>query len=412
MLMPSDGSQSIEAVGRWRTLGILSLAIVLSMTTWFSATAIVGELKSVWSLSDEGMTWLTNAVQIGFVAGALGASFFNLPDLIAARTLMAVSAVLAALMNLALLVASDAESAIVLRFLTGVALAGIYPPALKLVSTWFVRGRGLALGIVIGALTVGSAFPHFLRATTETLDWQGVVAGTSAMTLLGAVLMARYALEGPFSYPRATFNPQQIGLVLRNKPVMLANIGYFGHMWELYAMWGWFLAFIQAALLQHGLGASAASLATFLVIGSGFVGCVLGGVLADRIGRTATTSIMMVISGACAGLIGFAFAGPLWLLLMIAFVWGVTVIGDSAQFSAMVTEVGEASFVGTSLALQLGLGFALTVIAIRVLPSFADYLGGWQWAFIMLVPGPLIGTIAMLVLRRMPEAEKLAQGRR
>ena len=399
-------------MGRWLTLGILSVAIVLSMTTWFSATAIVGELKTVWSMSDEGATWLTNAVQIGFVAGALGASFFNLPDLISARVLMAASAILAASMNLGLLVAGNADVAIVLRFLTGVALAGIYPPALKLVSTWFVRGRGLALGIVIGALTLGSAFPHLLRATTSQLDWQIVVIGTSLMTLVGAALMGRYALEGPFSYPRATFNPKQIGMVLRNKPVMLANVGYFGHMWELYAMWGWFLAFMQAALLQQGLGVSEASLMTFLVIASGFVGCVLGGILADRIGRTATTSIMMATSGVCAGVIGFAFAGPLWLLIAIAFVWGVSVIGDSAQFSAIVTEVGDASFVGTSLALQLGLGFALTVVAIRILPSFVEYVGGWQWAFLMLVPGPLIGTIAMLALRRLPEAEKIAQGRR
>lgn len=412
MLKSSESQRPAEAVGRWLTLGILSVAIVLSMTTWFSATAIVGELKTVWSMSDEGATWLTNAVQIGFVAGALGASFFNLPDLISARVLMAASAILAASMNLGLLVAGNADVAIVLRFLTGVALAGIYPPALKLVSTWFVRGRGLALGIVIGALTLGSAFPHLLRATTSQLDWQIVVIGTSLMTLVGAALMGRYALEGPFSYPRATFNPKQIGMVLRNKPVMLANVGYFGHMWELYAMWGWFLAFMQAALLQQGLGVSEASLMTFLVIASGFVGCVLGGILADRIGRTATTSIMMATSGVCAGVIGFAFAGPLWLLIAIAFVWGVSVIGDSAQFSAIVTEVGDASFVGTSLALQLGLGFALTVVAIRILPSFVEYVGGWQWAFLMLVPGPLIGTIAMLALRRLPEAEKIAQGRR
>jgi MFS family permease len=193
---------------------------------------------------------------------------------------------------------------------------------------------------------------------------------------------------------------------------MLANIGYFGHMWELYAMWGWFLAFIHAALEPHGLGASAASMTTFLVIASGFIGCVVGGVMADRIGRTATTSIMMATSGTCALLIGFAFAGPLWILLAISIVWGISVIGDSAQFSAIVTEVGDSSFVGTSLALQLGLGFALTVIAIRALPSFADYLGGWQWAFVLLVPGPIIGTIAMLALRRLPQAEKIAQGRR
>lgn len=412
MLTSPELQRPAEAAGRWRTLAILSFAIVLSMTTWFSATAIVGELKAVWSLSDEAATWLTNAVQIGFVAGALGASFINLPDVVAARKLMACAAVLAAGTNLALLVAPNAEVAITLRFLTGVALAGIYPPALKLISTWFVSGRGLALGIVIGALTLGSAFPHLLRATTSTLDWKIVVFGTSLLTLGGAVLMGRYAVDGPYSYPRATFNPRQIGLVLRNKPVMLANIGYFGHMWELYAMWGWFLAFIHAAYQPYGFSASTASLTTFLVIGSGFVGCVLGGLLADRIGRTATTSLMMATSGTCAAFIGFAFSGPLWVLLALSLVWGVSVIGDSAQFSAIVTEVGDTSFVGTSLALQLGLGFALTVIAIRVLPSFADHIGGWQWAFVLLVPGPLIGTVAMLALRRLPEAVRIAQGRR
>ncbi|WP_334149077.1 MFS transporter [Hyphomicrobium sp.] len=401
-----------EAAGRWRTLAILSFAIVLSMTTWFSATAIVGELKAVWALSDEAATWLTNAVQIGFVAGALGASLVNLPDVILARKLMAWSGLLAAGTNLALLAAPNAEVAIALRFLTGVALAGIYPPALKLISTWFIRGRGLALGIVIGALTLGSAFPHLLRATTSTLDWRVVVIGTSLLTLVGALLMGRYAVDGPFSYPRAAFNPRQIGLVLRNKPVMLANVGYFGHMWELYAMWGWFLAFIHAAYEPYGFTASAASLTTFLVIASGFFGCVVGGLLADRIGRTATTSLMMAVSGTCAAVIGFAFAGPLWVLLALSVVWGISVIGDSAQFSAVVTEVGDSSFVGTSLALQLGLGFALTVVAIRALPSFAAYLGGWQWAFVLLVPGPLIGTIAMLALRRLPEAVKIAQGRR
>lgn len=412
MLTSTDTRPPVQAGSPWRVLAILSLAIVLSMTTWFSATAIVGELKAVWSLTDDSATWLTNAVQIGFVAGALGASFVNLPDLVAARTLMATSAAIAAGANLLLLAAPSAEAAIALRFLTGVALAGIYPPALKLISTWFIRGRGLALGIVIGALTLGSAFPHLLRATTTGLHWQVVVVGTSVMTLVGAALMALFAREGPSAYPKATFNPRQLGDVLRNKPVMLANIGYFGHMWELYAMWGWFLAFIHGALEPHGLGASAASMTTFLVIASGFIGCVVGGVMADRIGRTATTSIMMATSGTCALLIGFAFAGPLWILLAISIVWGISVIGDSAQFSAIVTEVGDSSFVGTSLALQLGLGFALTVIAIRALPSFADYLGGWQWAFVLLVPGPIIGTIAMLALRRLPQAEKIAQGRR
>lgn len=411
MLMRTSADRQTDN-DHWSTLAILSIAIVFSMTTWFSATAIIPELKAAWGMDGAAAAWLTNAVQIGFVVGALGASFFNLPDIIEARTLMAVSAILAAAANLALLVAPSGEIAIALRFITGVALAGIYPPALKVISTWFIHGRGLALGIVIAALTVGSAFPHLLKSLTSDINWKAVVGATSAMTVISAVLMARYANEGPHRYARATFDPRQIGRVLRNKPVMLANIGYFGHMWELYAMWGWFLAFSQAALSQHGLGSSYASFFTFMVVASGAVGCVVGGLMADRIGRTATTAAMMLISGTCALVIGFTFDAPLWLFSVVALIWGITVIGDSAQFSAMVTEVGESSSVGTALALQMGLGFALTAVAIRIVPDVAAYLGGWQWTFVVLAPGPFIGVAAMLALRKLPEATKIAHGRK
>lgn len=409
MLMKAD---TAVAAARWRVLAVLSLAIVLSMTTWFSATAIIGELREAWGLDGAAAAWLTNAVQIGFVVGALGSSLLNIPDILPARTLMAVSACVAALANLALLQAPSGEMAIALRFVTGVALAGIYPPALKVISTWFIQGRGLALGIVIAALTLGSAFPHLLRAITSDLNWRVVVAATSLMTLLGALLMWRYAVEGPHRYARATFDPRQIGRVLRNKPVMLANIGYFGHMWELYAMWGWFLAFAKAVLEHNRFDVSYASIITFTVVASGAVGCVLGGLLADRVGRTATTAGMMVLSGLCALAIGFTFDAPLWVFVAVSIVWGITVIADSAQFSAIVTEIGEPSSVGTALALQLGLGFALTVVAIRIVPELATALGGWQWTFLVLVPGPLIGVAAMLTLRGLPEATKIAQGRK
>jgi MFS family permease len=411
---------TISGVGRaasngdaWRTLSILCVAIVLSMTTWFSATAIVVELKAHLQIDGVKAAWLTNAVQIGFVVGALGSSLLNLPDMMSARSLMAIAAALAAAANATLLFVPSAEAAIFVRFLTGVALAGVYPPALKLIASWFVKGRGLALGCVIAALTLGSAFPHLLRAVTASLDWQVVVMSTSAMTLLGAGLMALFATPGPNAFPKAVFDPRQIGKVLRHPPIALANLGYFGHMWELYAMWGWFLAYAQAHQTAIGGAApSVSSLITFIVISSGAIGCVLGGVLADRIGRTATTALMMAISASCCVVIGLTFNGPTWLFMTVSIVWGVSVIADSAQFSAVVTEVGDRSFVGTALALQLGLGFALTVLAISIVPTMADWLGGWQWAFLVLAPGPIVGAWAMLKLRGMPEAAKIAQGRR
>jgi MFS family permease len=398
---------------RWRVLAILSIAIVLSLTTWFSATAITPELKREWHLSPFVLSWLTVGVQIGFVCGALAASLVNLPDIVRLNRLMALSAALAAAANASLLVEPSPIVAIAARVLTGLALAGVYPPALKLVSTWFNRDRGLALGMVVGALTLGSSMPHLFRSLSAAVDWRFVVKMSTLATSIGAVLFLFFAREGPYPFGRALFDPRQAGAVFRDRNLLLANLGYFGHMWELYAMWAWLLVYVNAALgAQHISLVGRASLLTFVAIGMGTFGCILGGILSDRIGRTATTAGMMIVSGACALAIGFAFDGPSWLFISILVIWGVSVIGDSAQFSAMVTELADRRFVGTALSVQLGLGFALTVVAIWLMPRMADFLGSWRWAFLMLVPGPSIGASAMLLLRRSPASARLANGMR
>ena len=403
-----------NAEHRWRALTFICLGVVGVLTTWFSATAIIPELIVEWSLSATTAAWLTNAVQLGFVVGAVSASAVNLPDIVRMNRLMAASALLAALANAVLLLEPSITTAIVARFVTGVALAGVYPPALKLMATWFLRGRGLALGFLIGALTLGSSMPHLFRAVTSGVDWRGVVVGTTLATLLSALIFALVVREGPHAFGRATFNPRQFLTVFSSRPLFLANMGYFGHMWELYAMWAWMLAFAAAAA-QGGLDPfpfGSPSMLSFIVLASGAVGCILGGVLSDRIGRCLTTAGMMAVSGVCALTIGFAFDGPAWLLASVAILWGVSVVGDSAQFSAAVTELADQSFVGTALALQLGIGFALTVVAIWLMPIVAGWLGGWQWAFLLLVPGPLIGATSMLLLRTRPEAMRLANGAR
>lgn len=400
-----------QALGRWRALTLICLAVVLSMTPWFSATAILPELTARWQMDPITASWLTIAVQIGFVTGALALAVTGLADRLPMRVLIGWSAAAAALSNLGLLMAPGPGTAVALRILTGAALAGVYPPAMKLVTTWFIQSRGLALGFVIGALTLGSAFPHLVRAASVGLDWQVVVIATSAFAAISAVMLALVVREGPHGYAPVPFRASALREIITNRPLMLANAGYFGHMWELYAMWGWFLAFSAAALAGTG-SAAQASILTFAVIAAGAFGGVLGGWMADRIGRTATTAIMLIGSGLCAALIGFAFDGPAWLLIGIALIWGVTVVADSAQFSAMVTELAERPLVGTALAFQMGVGFALTVISLRLMPAFADWLGGWQWAFLLLVPGPIIGAIAMLALRQMPESSRIGGGRR
>ncbi len=399
------------AASAWRFLALICVAVVLSLTTWFSATAVVPELTSRWGLSVGGAAWITNGVQLGFVCGALGSAFLNLPDVLRLNRMMAGSAVLAAGANVVLLAEPGQTGAIAARFATGVALAGVYPPALKLMSTWFRKGRGLALGLLIGALTLGSALPHLVRALGAALDWRAVILAASLASLLAAGIFARLR-EGPYPFSRAPVDPRQFGLVLRNRALMLANLGYFGHMWELYAMWGWFLAFATAAAAAGNVALGNASLLTFLVVAAGVPACILGGVLSDRIGRSLTTALFMGLSGAAALGIGVFFEGPPWMFVLVAVIWGMTVIGDSAQFSAAVTELADSRFVGSALALQLGLGFGLTVLSIWMLPLFAEWIGGWRWAFLMLAPGPAVGALAMLALRRMPEAARMAGGLR
>jgi MFS family permease len=235
---------------------------------------------------------------------------------------------------------------------------------------------------------------------------------TSVLTIAGGLLGYLAVPEGPFSFPRAVFSPRQAGLVFRNRGVRLASLGYFGHMWELYAMWTWFLVFATDSIEAHGeeVGARAAY-ATFAVIGIGAVGCWVGGLLGDRWGRTRTTAAMMAVSGTCALTIGLLFDAPLWALLAVGLVWGFTVVADSAQFSSIVTELGDQTYVGTAVALQLAVGFTLTIATIWLIPYLVDTVG-WRWAFAFLAPGPALGVIAMLRLRSTPEAAGIAGGRR
>lgn len=402
-----------RAEGRWSMLAILCLAVVLSFSCWFSANAIAAELQRVWSLSESAAAWLTNGVQIGFVIGALAASLFNLPDLIRMNRLMAGSALLAALSNGAMLLEPGPAGAVFCRMVTGFALAGVYPPALKLVSTWFISGRGLALAGVIGAITAGSSLPHLFRGMSSVIDWQVVVTLSSGASLIGAGVFLLFTREGPYPFGKALFDPRQIGKVLRDRNLLLVNGGYLGHMWELYAMWAWLLAYLTAALDRGGSGISSeASLLTFVAVASGVLGCFAGGILSDRFGRTATTAGLMIVSGACALTIGFVFDGPFWLLALVVVVWGISIIGDSAQFSAAVTELADRNYVGTALSLQMGMGFALTIFMIWLMPHLAQLLGGWRWAFVLLAVGPIFGAASMLILRGKPDAVRLAGGRR
>lgn len=391
-------------------LTLLALSQVAVLALWFAASAVAPALAAQYALSGGQLALLTSAVQAGFVAGSLTSAWTGLPDRFDPRRIYFIAALLGAGANAAfLLVEPGTAASVALRFVTGAAMAGVYPIGMKIAMSWAKDDAGLLVGLLVGALTLGSASPH-LFYFFGGVDWHFVIAASSVSAAAGGTIVL-FLATGPALRLSGRFNPSIMLQAWRNRGIRYANLGYFGHMWELYAMWAWVGAFLTASFATVELGAGAAKLAAFATVAIGALGAVAGGAIADRIGRTTLTIAAMAVSGLCCLLAGTAFGAPAPVVIILCLVWGIAVIADSAQFSASVAELAAPGTQGTMLTMQTAIGFALTLITIQLIPIFVDLLT-WRYAFAPLAIGPFLGVLAMWRLRTLPEAQALAGGRR
>jgi MFS family permease len=400
-------SESIPA-GRSLQIGLLAFVVLLAMSVWFSASAIVPQLAQEWGLQAATLGWLTMSVQLGFVAGALLSAILNLADRYPAPWVVGVSSFMAAFATAAIAVWSDSvASVVVLRFLTGVALAGVYPPAMKIMSSWSRKRRGFNIGLLVGALAVGSGVPHLIGAFSASIPWRELMIWTAVLAALAGAVAMSAVRTGPFTVRGTAFHWKHALQGFQRRGARIANVGYFGHMWEIYAVWAWAPIVLLSSWEAQGWPVSGARLSAFGMFAAGGLACILAGRVADVRGRLSVTNVSLAVSGGCCLIVGFTYGHP-GVLTVMCLVWGFFVVADSAQFSAMVSEHTDPEWLGTALQVQTSIGFLITVLSLQIVPVMID-LVGYRWAFQVLAIGPFLALIYTMVTTKAAQMDGSAR---
>ncbi len=357
---------------------------------WFAGNAVVLDLQHDWGLAEQSVGYITTAVQLGFICGTLIFAFLAIADRFSPRRVFFVCSTVGALSNIGLLAVPEGLSGLLLsRFITGFFLAGVYPVGMKIAAGWFDKELGRALGYLVGALVLGTAFPHLIRGTGAELPWQQVIIGVSILSAIGGTMILVLVPDGPHLPKGSAFNPWALAIILRSKHFRASAFGYFGHMWELYTLW----AFIPVWLLAYSEGSDinlSVPLWSFTVIAIGFFGCVVGGLISVKIGSAKVAAYQLAVSGLCCLLSPIFFYADVSIFIVFLLVWGISVVGDSPQFSALNAANAPSEYVGSALTIVNSIGFLITVFSIQLVNSLVLVIEP-EFIFWLLIPGPVFG---------------------
>ena len=376
----------------WWILPVIIVTQFTGTSLWFASNAVLGDLQQAWALGDAALSYMTSAVQLGFIIGTLIFAFFTISDRFSPRIVFFICSLLGSLSNLGIyLAANGLISLLVFRFITGFFLAGIYPVGMKIAAGWYRQGLGRAMGYLVGALVVGTAFPHLLKSTGQSVPWDNVILTISGLSMVGGMLMLLLVPDGPYLAKGTRFNSRAFIIIFRSRDLRSVAFGYFGHMWELYTLWAFLPVLISAYAAASGQPLNV-PLWSFCVIAVGCLGCIIGGHLSLKLGSPSVAFFQLLVSGICCLLSPFLFHAPVEIFIGFLVLWGIMVIGDSPQFSALTAQTAPGELVGSALTIVTSIGFFITILSILFTNFLINFLGP-EYIFLFLVPGPIFGLV-------------------